>query len=264
MQRSVHGTTVEGNWRMRHAILHPIECCHERLFLAGRPRSTVREREQPFRDQQDILTCLQQRKQGALLVHEGPIARGTPAVLRRTVACASGAGWIPRTQVARHHALKANIMDPIVAHIVFVDEALTVPEPEVGKSDLERIVVKPQAAFASDPIVLAMHAKAMQMQVLPTHGGLEHGMQVADARITGDQQSPPNHGRNVAQRDLELIHRDERLLLASAHILLVALRRRAVFGGCRSKRHRISGVQKNDRFPAHRRPSAHWPEREHP
>jgi len=29
------------------------------LILAGRPRPTVREREQPFRDQQDIRTGLQ-------------------------------------------------------------------------------------------------------------------------------------------------------------------------------------------------------------
>src|SRR6266545_6821052 len=64
-----------------------------------------------------------------------------------------------------------------------------------------------------------MKAKPMQMQILPAHGCLENGMHLGDGRITGHQKSPPDHGRNIAQRDLELIHLDGSLFRVGAHVL---------------------------------------------
>jgi hypothetical protein len=50
---------------------------------------------------------------------------------------------------------------PEVAHVVFVDEALTRPQLEVGQGNLVGIVVKEHTAIARDPIRLAVDPKLM-------------------------------------------------------------------------------------------------------
>lgn len=78
-------------------------------------------------------------------------------------------------------------MLPEVAHVVLVDEPLALPQPEVGQTDLVRIVGKEQPAAARDAVLPTMHPKAVQMQIFPAHGNLQHVMEFGDGRVAGDQ-----------------------------------------------------------------------------
>jgi len=70
---------------------------------------------------------------------------------------------------------------------------------EIGKDDLMRIVGEGDPTDAIDAIRLAVNAELMQMQVLPAHRDLQHGMQLGDRCIAGHEQAPPDHGGDGAQ-----------------------------------------------------------------
>jgi len=57
----------------------------------------------------------------------------------------------------------------------------------------------------------------MQMQVLPAHRDLQHGIQLGDRRVAGHPQAPPDQRGDGAQRDFGLIDPDGRLLRGGAH-----------------------------------------------
>lgn len=108
-------------------------------------------------------------------------------------------------------------MLPKVAHVIFVDEPLRFAQFEIGEDDLMRIVGEGDPAVAIDTIRLAVYAELMQMQVFPAHRDLYDVVQLGDRRVAGHEQTPPDQRRDGAQRDLELIDRDGRLLRGGAH-----------------------------------------------
>ncbi len=141
----------------------------------------------------------------AAFFEQVPVSDRTTTVLRWASTGSTRANRIRLPRIDGEHAFDANVMLPEVAHVVFIDEVLTRPYLEDGKHDLVRVVVKAHTAATGDAIRFAIDTELMQMQVLPAHGYLQDVMQLGDSRVAGYQQATPDHGGNVAQRDLKLI-----------------------------------------------------------
>ena len=59
-----------------------------------------------------------------------------------------------------------------------------------------RVIVKRNTALVSDPVILALNMKAMEMFAPPVEGNLNIGVELGDAGFAGNQQTTPHHRTN--------------------------------------------------------------------
>lgn len=214
-QRRVHRAPIERDRGICQPVAHPLQGVHIFRVVVRRTEPTVVPIEQPLGDQCLIVERLQQCPTGVALGHQLPVSPRTATVLGRTVAIAVGADGIFLVRVEGDGCplgsmFETDVMLPIVAHVVFVDEPLRFAQFEIGEDDLVRIIGEGDPADAVDAIRLAMNAELMQMQVLPAHRDLQHVVQLGDRRVAGHAQTPPDHRGDGAQRDLELMAQSQR------------------------------------------------------
>ena len=107
--------------------MHPIEGVHEVGLILGRPRSALGELQEALCHEEQIVACLLQLRPGASFVAQVPVARGTAAVLRWTLARSARADGLRLARVEWQHPFEADVMLPAVAHVVLVDEPLARP-----------------------------------------------------------------------------------------------------------------------------------------
>jgi hypothetical protein len=96
-------------------------------------------------------------------------------------------------------------MLPQVTEVVLVEEAFVVAEVKVGEVHLVWVGAKTHAIDAADAIVFPTDAKPMPVRISLAHSNLQGEMEISDRAVAADQEPPPDHGRDPAQPDVELI-----------------------------------------------------------
>jgi hypothetical protein len=96
-------------------------------------------------------------------------------------------------------------MLPQVPKVVLVQESLAGSEAQVGEPDLGRVIRKPHTPRLRDTVSLATDDKLVQVITFPAHGNLERIMPVGNGTVAADEESPPDHGTDLAQPDVELV-----------------------------------------------------------
>src|SRR5262249_9891725 len=82
---------------------------------------------------------------------------------------------------------------------------------EVGEVDLACILGEPRPARSADAVIPAVDAEAMEMGVAPAEGDLDDVMELGDGTAAADQDSPPDHGADLADADVELVDGRDRV-----------------------------------------------------
>lgn len=101
--------------------------------------------------------------------------------------------------------LKANVQDPSVREIVFVEEALPAAQSEIGEPNLQWVIRETDATAPGDAVRLAVDVESVQMGIAPAHRRLEDGMQLSHAGVAPYQQLPPDQGTDISQHDAKLV-----------------------------------------------------------
>ena len=60
-------------------------------------------------------------------------------------------------------------------------------------------------ALVSDPVILALNMKAMEMFAPPVEGNLNIGMELGEAGCARNQETPPNQGAHSGEDEAQLI-----------------------------------------------------------
>ena len=84
-------------------------------------------------------------------------------------------------QRQRQNLFQSNLYLPRGREVIFVAEVLPPVQTEAGERHMMRVVVERNAAEISDPIILAVDTKTMQMFATPGEGNLNIGMELGDA-----------------------------------------------------------------------------------
>ncbi len=100
---------------------------------------------------------------------------------------------------------QADLQDPAVDEIALVEKPLLPMQTEIAEPDLPGVISEADPPVASNAIVLAVDTRAMQMDIIPIHYGLEHGVQLPDAGIAAHPHPSPDQRADVAQHDPELV-----------------------------------------------------------
>ena len=141
-------------------------------------------------------------------LQEGP---GTAAVFRRCLALPTDTDRVPPLRLLREPVFDPDLVLPRVAEVILVEEAFVAAELEVGEADLACILGEPGPARPADAIIPAVDAEAMEMGVAPAEGDLDDVMKLSEGPLTADQESPPDHGADLADPDVELVDGRNRL-----------------------------------------------------
>ena len=78
-------------------------------------------------------------------------------------------------------------------------------EKRAGRMNLLGVVIEPDAALMSDPVVLAVNVEAMEVRIAPAHGDLYAVMEIGDRLIAAQQKAAPDHRAHTPQNHLELV-----------------------------------------------------------
>lgn len=76
------------------------------------------------------------------------------------------------------YPLDANIAQPVHRKIVGVSKTVTHIKTEIIQKHVACIMRKIQASLITDAVVFAVDMKAVQMIIVPTHGGLNDMMKI--------------------------------------------------------------------------------------
>ena len=94
-------------------------------------------------------------------------------------------------------------MLPVVAEIKLVQEAFTKTKTELAQENTFGVIGEGEATLVRNAVIFSMDVKPMQVGISPPHGNLNRVMEVGNAVVASQKQSPPNHPANAAQDDLE-------------------------------------------------------------
>ena len=107
---------------------------------------------------------------------------------------------------ARPGMFNAYLVNPRVAEVVLVNEALTDTQLEPRQRHGPGVFVKPHATIAVDAELPAMNTEAVKMGILPTKRNLDHLMKISQPHITADEQPTPDQRADTPQHDPQLKH----------------------------------------------------------
>lgn len=88
--------------------------------------------------------------------------------------------------------------------IIDIDEAFPLPKREVAEPDAFGAGPETNAARIADAKSLATDLEGVEMLVLPSHGGLDHGVQLRNGVFLRHKQSPPDRWAHAPKADAEL------------------------------------------------------------
>src|SRR5205823_15079179 len=94
--------------------------------------------------------------------------------------------------IFRQDLFQPEVYPPVGGEVIFIAERFPPVEPETGQQHPPRIVIKAEAAQISNPVILAGDPEAMQVLVAPIEASLNVFMELGDAGIAGQEQTPPN------------------------------------------------------------------------
>jgi len=78
-------------------------------------------------------------------------------------------------------------------------------ETKTRKRNLPGIFIEEHAAQLRGPVILSMNAETVEVFATPVESQLKNFMELSDAGIAGDQQSPPDQRTDVAEYDSKLV-----------------------------------------------------------
>jgi hypothetical protein len=63
-----------------------------------------------------------------------------------------------------------------------------------------------EASLVRNAVIFAVDVNTMQVGITPTHGNLNRVMNVGNAAVTSQEQSPPDHWANATQNHFEMVN----------------------------------------------------------
>ena len=121
------------------------------------------------------------------------------AVFRRARAFAVDADWIRNIRLGRENPFDSNVVDPAVAEVVLVQESVVRLERKAPEPDFLRIVREIRPPGVADSVLSSVDMKAVQVDVLPSHGNLDDVVKIRDVRLPWHQKTTPDHGTDATQ-----------------------------------------------------------------
>lgn len=128
------------------------------------------------------------------------------AVFGRAPVLAADADRILPTGGGRQNLFEPDVVLPPGTEVVEVGEALTRAESEAGQRD--GVSVGNTGGPDGVPILPAMNAEAVQVDVFPPHSDLDDVMELGNRRIALDEDAAPDQRGHVAQDNPELVNAD--------------------------------------------------------
>ena len=89
-------------------------------------------------------------------------------------------------------------MLPVVVEIILIQKAFAKTKSELGQAKAVW-VIRREASLVRNAVIFAVDVKTMQVGITPTHGNLNGVVEVGNAMVASQKQSPPNHRANAAQ-----------------------------------------------------------------
>src|SRR5262245_3112036 len=150
------------------------------------------------------------------------VAYDASAILRRAGALAVGEFRIGLPFGRRQNLLNLDFVTPTIAEVVFVQKtrafsAYNAVEPRAKLvPEFTRRFIQIKCRIG---VLRIVGLEAMQVRMCPSHPELEYPVQIAERRIAGDEQAPPDGRINIAESDFELVYpRRLRLCFLSAFL----------------------------------------------
>src|SRR5262245_34615359 len=150
------------------------------------------------------------------------VADEAAAILRWAGALAVDQLQISLSFGCRQNLLDLDFVPPTIAEIVFVQEsrafsAYNAVEPRAKLvPEFTRRFIQIKCRIG---VLRIVGLETMQVRMCPSHPELEYPVQIAERRIAGDEQAPPDGRINIAESDFELVYpRRLRLCFLSAFL----------------------------------------------
>src|SRR6266508_321047 len=144
----------------------------------------------------------------AYLFEKIRVAHYAPTVLRWAGALAGNELRICLSLGRRQNLLDLDFVPPTIDEVVFVQEPLAFSTDNAVKPcanlipEFSRRFIQIKCWIA---IFRSVNLEAMQVRVRPSHAELEDPVQIAERRIAGDEQAPPDRIVNIAESDFEVV-----------------------------------------------------------
>ena len=111
---------------------------------------------------------------------------------------ANRSGAVP---IQRHNLFQSNLYLPMGREVIFIAEILPPVQTKAGERHTMRVVAERNAAEVSDPIILAVDTKAMQVLATPVKSDLNILVELGETGFARNQETPPDQRLDSKRRN---------------------------------------------------------------